>query len=124
MKGKQLTCPSCNSKSCYFGSLEDNYSDELSFTRFYPSYIKEPKFLDLKEPNISIKNGNKFYACSDCGLLWNSIDPFELKQLFKKVGFDGKRQVPRTKGSKLLLWAISVTTISVILFSVYVKIGI
>ena len=87
-----LTCPNCQSTSCLIGRLDTLTVDTNFDGKFYPSYLKVP-FLALERPNVILDKNDEFKACTECGHLWSSINPEQLRASLKKCEWDGKPQV-------------------------------
>lgn len=80
--------------------------------RFYPSYIKVP-FLAWDRPWGDVNRHDEFKACTECGHLWGSVDPVQLKAALEKCEWDGKPQV-MPKEQKSYFWPNSFSIIAVL----------
>lgn len=87
-----ITCPSCKSTRCLIGRLDTLGVDTNFDGKFYPSHIKVP-FLAWERPNVVLEKHDEFKACTECGHLWSSVNPDELKESLEKCDWDGKPQI-------------------------------
>jgi DNA-directed RNA polymerase subunit RPC12/RpoP len=92
-----MKCPHCGSGAIVDGSV---IGTDNSATRFTPTGMR----LLVWERSIELTGGSLFYACSDCGHLWNRINPVTLRNLVAHGGTDRlKRKVfvkPRGPGEQ------------------------
>jgi DNA-directed RNA polymerase subunit RPC12/RpoP len=77
-----MKCPACNNERVIKGRYLDQIGGGLSQV-FRPGGLK---LLTLIGSDLRVSNGDRFYACLDCGLLWSSIDNRKLVRIIEKHG--------------------------------------
>ena len=70
-------CPECDGPRLILGTTT---TDKPAFR---PKGIR---FFSFRLSDLKPKQGNRFVACLDCGLLWSAIDKVELTSLLARKG--------------------------------------
>jgi len=87
------TCPACKGQRLVLGSTT------TGSPAFRPRGLR---FFCFTVSDLKPKQGNRFVACQDCGLMWSAIDHTELASLLIQKGTKTTRKRLRlTKTSTL-----------------------
>ncbi len=96
---EQNNCPSCKGNKSLSGSFESSeYGADT--IEFFPQDVKYFIF----RPKVSLKSKHKFQACTECGCVWNFVDPKILQRYLVSQKLDGVN-FPKPK-SKILHYGI------------------
>ena len=93
MDDLKKVCPNCKSERCVYGKLDNVDSDYFYTGLFRPLNINDT-FWKLREPEVDVSEKHKFWACADCGHLWNKVDVEQLNEVLNDCNWDGKNQLP------------------------------
>jgi hypothetical protein len=77
------SCPRCKSAKLMEGVVPGAEGQPID--GFQP---KETRLLQklFMMPRVRLLDSSQFRACADCGLVWSSVDPSELKDFVQKHG--------------------------------------
>jgi len=75
-------CPACGCDKAVSGCFIAQIGERGIRHVFRPDGLK---FLRLSG-DIRVQDGERFTACSQCGLLWSSLDAAELRAVMRKHG--------------------------------------
>ena len=99
-------CPACKGTKSLSGGFE--YSEYgADRIEFIPQDVKYFIF----RPRISLRSKRKFKVCTECGCVWNFIEPIALQQYLSSQKLDGVN-FPKPK-SKLLHYGIWLTLLAI-----------
>jgi hypothetical protein len=104
-----IKCPSCASDAVVKGSLVASDEDERFNGRFFPEGLK---FTAIRR-SVVVLEQQGFVACTDCGCLWNYVDPAKLQELLKNRQVGESPFAPGT--SHRVRWALLVLLAFVVL---------
>lgn len=86
-------CPACNSEHIVKGRYLDQIGGGL-YQVFRPDGLK---ILTLAGCDVRIPDGDRFTSCTDCGLLWSSVNQ---RQLLKVIAKHGNKKTKSLVGLK------------------------
>ncbi|MCY4746644.1 hypothetical protein NYO99_16830 [Pelomonas sp. UHG3] len=75
-----IKCPSCAGDAVVKGSLVASDEDERFNGRFFPENLK---FTAIRR-SVVVLGDQGFVACTNCGCLWNYVEPAKLQALLKQ----------------------------------------
>lgn len=72
-----VLCPSCRHDKCAPGTIDRSDVDGPYPSKFFPAGARNLPI----QPRVRLYDGNRFYSCLKCGLVWGCADPGKVTQI-------------------------------------------